>query len=233
MNRAGDHVLADAAFACQQHGGPRAGDARDGRENFLHRRAVADDIFELIALAQGFAKLAVFVAKLANFQGFFDDHAQMIEGKRLGKKVDSSLLHRLHRDFHRAERRHHDHRSMLVLLIQFFEQRQAVHAGELQIGEHQVDVAGELDAFLGGAGGFHLVAGGRKMQADHAAVLLFVFDHQDRLARHHSLLSMKRKENAKYAAFAGRARDCDLAAVLIHDLRADGQAQPHAVRLWW
>ena len=156
MDRARDHVLADAAFAGQQHRGARGRHAHDGRENLLHRGAAADDVFELIALAQRFAQLAIFVAQLADFERFFHHHGQVIERKRLGQEIDRAVLHRLHGVFHGAEGGHHDHRRVGVLRLQFFEQRQAVHAGQLQVGQDQVDVAGELPAFFGRAGGLSL-----------------------------------------------------------------------------
>ena len=45
-----------------------------------------------------------------------------------------------------------------VLRAHFFQQRQAVHARQLQIRQDQVDIAGVLEAFLRGAGGLHLIA---------------------------------------------------------------------------
>ena len=52
MDGAGDQVLADAAFAGQQHGGARGRHALDGGEDLLHGGAAADDVVELVAAAQ-------------------------------------------------------------------------------------------------------------------------------------------------------------------------------------
>ena len=179
MDRARDHVLAHAAFPAQQHRGAGGRHARDGGENLLHRRAAADDVVELVALAQLLAQLAILVAQLADFQRLFHHGHQVIERKRLGQKIDRAGLHGLHRVFDGAERGHDDHGRVRVLAAQFVEQLQAVHAGQLQIGEDQVGASASLQAFLGGAGLLDFVAGGGQMQLDHAAELFFVFDHQD------------------------------------------------------
>src|ERR1700676_3377753 len=105
----------------------------------------------------------------------------MIQRKRLRQKIYRALLHSLYSDFHGSESRHHDYRQMGVLRMQLFEKSQTVHARQLQIGEHQVRVSSLFQPFLGRADGLHGVSVRRQLQADHAAVFFFVFDHQNGL----------------------------------------------------
>ena len=67
------------------------------------------------------------------------------------------------------------------------------------------------------------------MKPNHPAELFFVLDHQDGWASHKFLLCGKRQENAKHAAFARRALNGNLTAVLIDDFGNNRQAEPHAL----
>ena len=51
MDRLGDHFLARARFAQEQHRRAAVGDLADGREDFVHRVRVADDVFKAVAIA--------------------------------------------------------------------------------------------------------------------------------------------------------------------------------------
>ena len=70
VDRLGDHLLAGAVLAQQQHGGPAVGDLADGAEDFVHGRRVADDVLEPVAVADLGAKLGVLLQQL-----FFLPHA--------------------------------------------------------------------------------------------------------------------------------------------------------------
>ena len=56
---------------------------------------------------------------------------------------------------------------------------QAVHVGQLEIGQHQVGAVHHLEALFGGGGLVHVEPGGGELQLDYAPQLLFVFDHQN------------------------------------------------------
>ena len=86
-----------------------------------------------------------------------------------------------------------------------------------------------FERVFGRAGLLHFIARGLQLQLDHAAQLLFVFDHQDR--GFHAPFSPDGKEHAKHAARARFALHRDLPAVLVDDLRHDRQAQSDAARL--
>ncbi len=109
MNGARDHILADAAFAAQQNGGAGGRHALNGGEDFAHGRAAADDVVEFVALAQLRAQLAIFVAQRADLERFVHHGHQVIERKRLGKKIHRAGFHGFHRGFDAAERGHDDH----------------------------------------------------------------------------------------------------------------------------
>ena len=148
--------------------------------------AAADDIFELVFLAEGFPELAIFVAQFADFKGLLDDDRQVIERKRLGDEIDGALLHRLHCVFDGAEGRHHDHGRVHVLSTELFDKGEAVHARELEVGQNEVDIGGELESILGSRCGFDVEAGGGEVEANDSAVLFFVLNDEDGWTRHRS-----------------------------------------------
>ena len=157
----------------------------------------------------------------------------MVQRKRLGQKIDRALLHRLHGDFDGAERRHHDHRRQHVLRAQLFQERQAVHAGQFQIGQNQVDVARRASDPLRPCPR----PSPRSRRRTRCRPITRRYFSSSSITRitdigHNFYLSAHgRQVNAKHAAFAGRAFHRDLAAVLVDDFGDDGQAQTHALRL--
>ena len=62
MNRPGDHALASTAFAGDEHGGPRIGDAADHLEHFQHPRVAADDVVHAVVAIELGAEVVVFLA---------------------------------------------------------------------------------------------------------------------------------------------------------------------------
>ena len=63
VDGARDQILADAAFAAEQHGGVGGRDALDEAEHRLHFVAARDDVFVFVAAAKRFAQVAVFLAQ--------------------------------------------------------------------------------------------------------------------------------------------------------------------------
>ena len=145
---------------------------------------MADDVGELIFLAEGFPQLSIFVAQFTDFEGFFDNDGKVVERKRLGNEIDRAFFHRLDGVFNGAERGHHDDGRVRVLATQFFDEGEAVHAGKFEVGEDEVDIGGEFESVLGGRGGFDFVAGGGKMEPDDPAVFFFVLNNEDGWTRH-------------------------------------------------
>ena len=62
MNRARDQIFSHPALAAKQHRRVGGRHALDKRQHRLHRFALGHDVVVLIALAQGLAQLAVFLA---------------------------------------------------------------------------------------------------------------------------------------------------------------------------
>ena len=108
MDRARDHVFADAALAGQQNRGARRRNALHGVEDFAHGRAAPDDVVELIARIQFFAHALILSAQKLNGHRFLHDGGQVIERERLLKEIGGAELHRLDCRFDRAVRRHDD-----------------------------------------------------------------------------------------------------------------------------
>src|SRR5262249_25699256 len=106
MDGARDEVLADAAFASQQHCGSRRSDAGNRGEDLLHRARAADDVVELIAMAELLTKLAILSAQGGDLKGFSDDLGEVIERKGFGDKVECAGFHRFDSHLDGAERSH-------------------------------------------------------------------------------------------------------------------------------
>ena len=150
VDGAGHQVFAHPALAGQQHGGARGRHALDGVEDLLHGGAASDDVVELVAPPQLRLELAVFLAQRAHFERFVDHLHEVIERERLEQKIGGPGFHGFHRRFHRAVGGHHDHRHLRVLPADQAQKLQAVHVGQLEIGEHQVGAVHDLEPVLGG-----------------------------------------------------------------------------------
>jgi hypothetical protein len=64
VDRLGDHLLAGAGLAEQQHRRAAVGDLPDDGEHFVHRGRVADDVLEAVAVADLGAELRVLLEQL-------------------------------------------------------------------------------------------------------------------------------------------------------------------------
>src|SRR5262249_51221898 len=64
VNRVGDELLARAGLAAEEDRGVRAGHLRDLLEDLPHRSAAADEVREVVPLAQLLAQVRVLVLKL-------------------------------------------------------------------------------------------------------------------------------------------------------------------------
>ncbi len=136
MNRAGDHVFTDSTFAAQQDSGARGCDPLDSRKNFAHGGAAAQKIVELIAIAELSFQLEIFIAQRPQLDRLIDDSHEMIERKRLGKKVDGAGFHGLDRGFNAAESCHDDDGRKRVLQPEIGQQLQSGFAWQPQIGDY-------------------------------------------------------------------------------------------------
>ena len=199
VDRGRDQLLAGAALAGDQHAGARRRDLRDGLEHLLHRRGVADDVREAVLLGQPLAQLARLRAQPALLQLALDHDGQLVDVDRLGQVVGGARAHGRDRGLDRAERGHHDHRQVGVALAQACQQLDAVHAGHLQVGEHQVgrellQLAQRLEPV---GGGLDLVALVAQELGERGARVDLVVDDQDASLVFHLLRCSRRGGNRR------------------------------------
>jgi hypothetical protein len=107
-----------------------------------------------------------------------DQHA--VAGERLLDEVEGALLRRFHRGADRAVPRHHHHRQRLVHVAEPLEHLDAVHAGHLDVEQHQVGslAFGQRQPFLPGGGADELVAFVLERHLQRVADRRLVVDHQ-------------------------------------------------------
>ena len=120
------------------------------------------------------------------------------------------------------------HRHLRVLAADQRQKLEAVHVGQLEIGQHQVGAVDDLEPLFGGGRFIDIEARGQQLQLDDAAQFFFVFDDQN--AFFHAG-AVHGQQHAEDAAFSGLALHCYLTAVFVHDLRNDREPEPDALRL--
>ncbi len=134
MDGAGDHLLAGAALALNQHGGIGRGDHVDHLAQLAHGGAIADQR----AGAQRMQLAAVEVAGVGErgvVEGAADGEFEFVEVDRLGQVVGGAAAY--HRDgvADRAEAGQHDHR---VLAGEFGQHVAAFGVGQLVVEYDEV-----------------------------------------------------------------------------------------------
>ncbi len=89
VDRPGDHALAGAAFAGDQHGGPRVGHAVDHVEHLQHPRVVADDVVHAEAPVELRREVVVFFdARCRCDKARSIAITQLVVDQRLGEVVE-------------------------------------------------------------------------------------------------------------------------------------------------
>ncbi len=202
MDGAGDQVLADTAFAAEQHSGAGGGDAHDGGEDLLHLRPGADDVVDAVAAAELFAEAGVLLAELLDFERLADDGVEVIEGEGLGEEIGGALFHRLDGGLDGREGGHDDHGQARVEALEGFEQLEPVHAGQAEIGEDELRLGCEAEGFFGGGDGDGLEAFGFEVEGEDAAELFFVLDDE------HAGLHFRLHDSAVAASHGEAASEC-------------------------
>ena len=139
MNRARNQILAHTAFASEQHGGISGSHSLHRGQNLLHLRAARDNVGMRIAFAQCLAESPVLFPEIAHVQFLMDDDAHFRQGERLEHVIAGPRLHGLHGSFDAAKSGHDHHGQRGILPFHRLQKLQPVHAGELQVGEDQID----------------------------------------------------------------------------------------------
>jgi len=132
------------ARALQQHRRIGRRDALDRLRDADDRSRFADDGRQAVALLELLFEQQVLVPQLAMLAAAPQKEDQVIDVERLLDEIEGAELHRLDRVLDRAERGHHDHRTLGIALLRLFQHGDAVGAGKAQIGDH-----GEVAAAAG------------------------------------------------------------------------------------
>ena len=124
---------------------------------------------------------AVLFDEAAALDGVADDDEHFVVLEGLGDVVEGAALHRGDRALDRRECRDHQHRHLVVDLLQLVERRDPVHAGEHHVHDGRVERhrAGELQPFLGGAREAHAIPLARQQRLEDLAHDLLVVDDED------------------------------------------------------
>ena len=144
VNRAGDELLADAAFAANQHGDVAVGDLIDDERHLLHRWTVApaDERLALIV-----AQLASEIGELAHEAGALDglldrdvegDLAEPLGIVGLDDVVGRSEPDRFDDDLRLLAAGQHDHLQLGTRRFERLQRLQSVHARHGDIQEHDI-----------------------------------------------------------------------------------------------
>ena len=151
MNRAGDELLAGAAFPGDQDRRPARRGLNDQVEHLLHPRTAPDDAREpLVLRLQGLSQRGVLRHQLPPLDGVADDDQHLVVLERLGDVVERPALHRRDRGLDRREGRDHENRQVVVELLELLERGEPVHAGHHHVDDDRVERkrAGQLEPFL-------------------------------------------------------------------------------------
>ena len=142
MNRASDELLADAAFAANQHGDVAVGDAIDDGRDRSHRVAVGPERERLIVIELP-AQLADFGDELPLLDRLLDrrlegDFAEAVGIVGLDDVVDGAEIQRFDNRLRVLAARQHDDLEVLVRGFQTAKRRDAVHAGHHDVEQDHV-----------------------------------------------------------------------------------------------
>ena len=138
VNRPGDHRLAGAALARDQHRGPGVGNAVDHVEDALHAVIVTDDVFQAEARVELGLEPFVLLDDLALRQGPVDRHLQLLVHQRLGEQVECAGSQGLNADLHRAVARDQNHRQTRMVATAVLQNLEPVPVTQTNVGQDQV-----------------------------------------------------------------------------------------------
>ena len=109
MNQAGNHILAGARFAGDQHRYPGRGHLVDQKLDVADGLGVADEPHLILRLAGTVAKHGIFPGEQHPLVRFFDDQIEPVEIERFADEFAGAQFHGLYRDVDIAVAGDHDH----------------------------------------------------------------------------------------------------------------------------
>jgi hypothetical protein len=110
-------------------------------EDLQHLLVLADHVPQLVLLLELFPQKQVLLDELVMVHDLPDRQGDVVGVERLDEIVVGPLLHRLHGGVDRRVGRHDDDQHLGRRLVDFVHQLDSVHAGHLQIHQHQVPVS--------------------------------------------------------------------------------------------
>ena len=132
----GDEFLSRAAFAEHQHAGTRGGDLLDDFENTLHRRRLADHVFETELGIHLRTQLAVFGFQLLRTHGARNAHFEFINlQSTLGDVIISALSHGVHSHFLTTIGSHQNTNRRFTQRLGALDQVESSNARHAQVSE--------------------------------------------------------------------------------------------------
>src|SRR6267142_3810264 len=135
VNGAGDQLLAGARLSVDEHGRRARRHLPDHAEDVLHLAVVADDVGEREAIDELLDERQVLAEQAGLLQGPAHRQDHRVPGQWLRQVVEGPVLHRPHGRVDGPVRRHDDDDGLRRHPQSLLEQTDAVHPGELEIGE--------------------------------------------------------------------------------------------------
>ena len=135
MDGARDQLLADAALAEDEDGGVGRRRTFDGVADLAQRRTLADHLVPRFRRA---FQRAVLVLEPALAEHVADRDQQPLRAEGFLDEIVGAAFGRVHADLGVPVRRNHDHGQRLVDRLDLRQGVQAVHAGHLDVEEHDV-----------------------------------------------------------------------------------------------
>ena len=194
MQRPRRELLAGAALAGEEDRRLGAGEALDAGEEGVHRRRAADEVDQLVALADLRREPAVLALEPPARQRPVDRELERLRLERLREVVVGAGADRLDGAGDRAVGRHHDEADVGVLRAHAGEELAAVAVRQPPVGDHEIDRrAAELAHRLGERAGLgDAVALGGEEPGEEPALVGLVLDDEQSFVVHRPRSPMSR-----------------------------------------
>ena len=155
MNRAGDQLLAGAAFAGDEHGGVGCRALRDQPVHLLHPRARPDHVVQAVPGIHGELEIQVLLPQRPALERPGHGELELLRVEGLRQVVEGAELHALHRGLDLGQAGEHDHLDVGMRLLDPPQDLQAVHLRHHDVEDDQVvvgfvDPLQRFDAVVGG-----------------------------------------------------------------------------------
>ena len=181
MDGLGDHLLAGARFAGDQHRGGRGRRLFDGAVDLPHHRGVADHAAEAALLAKLAAQFAQFAEGVLAFGRLAQQDFEPLHVDRFRQVVVGAFLDGFDRRFDGPLRRQQDDGEIAQLIAQHAQEGEAIHVRHDEIGDDDRRPEGRdlLERIFTVAGTFGVIAPGPDQfgQAVERAAIVFYDQH--------------------------------------------------------